>query len=300
MSDWSKFEQAISDAFGRSFLLKQNAAVSGGDINQAFRVEGVFTDNNQAAQYFIKLNQQSRLAMFEAEAAGLEEIDQSKTIRVPKVVCHGVEGSQSFLVLENLSLAQGLGVDAAKRLGQQLAAMHRVTAPQFGWQRNNTIGTTQQNNNLTDSWIDFWREQRLGFQLDLAKSHGCGLSLYTKGEKLKSQLQQFFLSYTPEPSLLHGDLWSGNYGYLSSGEPVIYDPAVYYGDRETDLAMTELFGGFVAEFYSAYNEVWPLDKGYQRRKTLYNLYHVLNHFNLFGGGYAIQAENMLDNLLDGI
>jgi len=298
--DWSKFEQIISDAIGRSFLLKQNAAVSGGDINQAFRVEGVFADNNEAAQYFIKLNQQSRLAMFEAEAAGLEQIDQSKTIRVPKVICHGVEGSQSFLVLENLSLSHGLGVDTAKRFGQQLVAMHRVTAPQFGWQRNNTIGSTQQNNNLTDSWIDFWREQRLGFQLDLAKSHGCGRSLYTKGEKLKSQLEQFFLSYNPEPSLLHGDLWSGNYSYLSSGEPVIYDPAVYYGDRETDLAMTELFGGFPSEFYMAYNEAWPIDEGYKQRKALYNLYHILNHFNLFGGGYAVQAESMLDNLLDGI
>ena len=118
-----------------------------------------------------------------------------------------------------------------------------------------------------------------------------------KGEKLLKNLERFFIGYEPKASLLHGDLWSGNYGYLNNGEPVIFDPAVYYGDRETDIAMTELFGGFPAEFYTAYNEAWPLDKGYQQRKNLYNLYHILNHFNLFGGGYAMQAENMMDQLL---
>lgn len=234
--------------------------------------------------------------MFEAEAAGLQEIEKVQAIRVPHVICNGTTANQSYLVLENLKLARGV-VDSAERLGQQLAAMHKNISSQFGWSRDNTIGSTTQLNQQTDNWIDFWREQRLGFQLELAKQNGCGQSLSMKGEKLFSELEQFFIGYEPQASLLHGDLWSGNYGYLKEGVPVIFDPAVYYGDREADIAMTELFGGFPAEFYSAYNEAWQLDVGYKQRKTLYNLYHVLNHFNLFAGGYAMQAENMLDQLL---
>jgi len=175
--------------------------------------------------------------------------------------------------------------------------MHKTTSPQFGWSRNNTIGSTPQVNNYESSWIDFWQQHRLGFQLELARQKGASDALYTKGKELSAELEQLFIGYQPEASLLHGDLWSGNYAYLKNAEPVIYDPAVYYGDRETDIAMTELFGGFSTEFYSAYNEVWPLDKGYQQRKKLYNLYHILNHYNLFGGGYVLQAENMVDQLL---
>ena len=154
-------------------------------------------------------------------------------------------------------------------------------------------------NTQTEDWIEFWREQRLGFQLNLAKQNGASLSLYNKGTELLNNLYVFYSDYTPQASLLHGDLWSGNYGYLKEGTPVIFDPAVYYGDREADIAMTEMFGGFPDEFYSAYNQEWPLDKGYRQRKKLYNLYHILNHFNMFGGGYAMQAENMIEQLLNG-
>ncbi|GMR16816.1 MAG: fructosamine kinase family protein [Gammaproteobacteria bacterium] len=298
MPDWSKIEQKISASIGQPFQLKKQAGIAGGDINQAHQIEGILVDENRSASFFIKSNQKSRLDMFEAEAEGLQEIEKAQAIRVPHVVCSGVAANQSYLVLENLKLARGAGgdIDSAKRLGQQLAAMHKTTSSQFGWSRDNTIGSTRQLNKQTDNWIDFWREQRLGFQLELANQNGCGQSLYSKGQKLLTELEQFFTDYEPEASLLHGDLWSGNYGYLKEGDPVIFDPAVYYGDRETDIAMTELFGGFTAEFYSAYNQSWPLDKGYKQRKTLYNLYHVLNHFNLFGGGYAMQAENMIDRL----
>lgn len=299
MPDWSKIEQKISASIGQPFQLKKQAGIAGGDINQAHQIEGILLDENRNARFFIKSNQKNRLDMFEAEAEGLQEIEKAQAIRVPHVVCSGVAANKSYLVLENLELARGAGgnVDSAKRLGQQLAAMHKTTSSQFGWSRDNTIGSTRQLNKQTDNWIDFWREQRLGFQLELAKQKGCGQSLYSKGQKLLAELEQFFTGYEPEASLLHGDLWSGNYGYLKEGKPVIFDPAVYYGDRETDIAMTELFGGFSGEFYSAYNEAWPLDGGYKQRKTLYNLYHVLNHFNLFGGGYAMQAENMIDQLL---
>jgi fructosamine-3-kinase len=139
--------------------------------------------------------------------------------------------------------------------------------------------------------------QRLGVQLRIASTRGVGMALLRKGERLRADLPAFFEGYTPAASLLHGDLWSGNYSYCSDGTPVLFDPAVYYGDREADLAMTELFGGFGRDFYDAYNETWPLDPGYAQRKTLYNLYHILNHFNLFGGGYADQAEAMIDRLL---
>ncbi len=298
MSIWSEVEQKISSATGQSFQLKKHVAIGGGSINQASRIEGVFTakGENKAISFFIKFNEKSRLDMFAAEAAGLEEIEKAQAIRVPHVICSGAVENQSYLVLENLALSSGV-LDSATQLGQQLAAMHKTSAKQFGWFRDNTIGSTRQINQQTDNWINFWREFRLGFQLDLAKKNGADQSLYIKGEKLMAGLASFFADYKPDVSLLHGDLWSGNYGYLKNGDPVIFDPAVYYGDRETDIAMTELFGGFPAEFYAAYNKSWPLNDGYKKRKTLYNLYHVLNHFNLFGGGYAMQAENMLDQLL---
>jgi len=182
-------------------------------------------------------------------------------------------------------------------LGRQLAALHRVTHTRFGWHRDNTIGSTPQINTQKNDWVTFYREQRLRYQLELAAENGYGGSLQRRGEQLLERLPAFFISYRPRPSLLHGDLWGGNHAALTDGTPVIFDPAVYYGDREADLAMTELFGGFGSGFYSAYRAAWPLDPGYRVRKDLYNLYHVLNHLNLFGGGYRGQAEQMVDRLL---
>lgn len=167
------------------------------------------------------------------------------------------------------------------------------TANQFGFAQDNFIGTTRQPNARKADWIDFWREQRLGFQLQLAAKDGHGGQLQSLGEKLLDALPAFFAGYTPLPSLLHGDLWSGNHAFLPDGTPAVFDPAVYYGDRECDLAMTELFGGYPADFYAAYRAAWPLDAGYARRRDLYNL----NHANLFGGGYVRQAEQMMRVLL---
>ena len=295
MPDWSKIEQKISTSMDCSFELKNHMEIGGGDTNQAYQIQGVI-EENEAVRFFIKFNHQSRLDMFEAESEGLQELEKAQAIKVPHVICSGELGGQSYLILENLSLSSG-HAGSAKLLGQQLAAMHKYCAESFGWCRDNTIGVSQQINTLNESWITFWREQRLGFQLELAKQNGVSHSLIMKGETLLNNLEYFFEAYEPVVSLLHGDLWSGNYGYLKKGEPVIFDPAVYYGDRETDIAMTELFGGYSSEFYSAYNKAWPLDVGYKQRKTLYNLYHILNHYNLFGGGYAKQAENMVEKLL---
>ncbi|MDD3530167.1 MAG: fructosamine kinase family protein [Gallionellaceae bacterium] len=279
---------AIGAATGAPFVLAGRRAVGGGDINQAEVLTG-----RDGRRYFAKLNRADRLAMFEAEADGLDEIVQSGAIRAPRPVCTGVEGGRAFLVLEYLEL-DGRG-DAAE-LGRRLATLHRTTAPRFGWSRDNTIGATPQPNAWQDDWVGFLRARRLGFQLELARRNGAPARLVGLGERLLDGLAGFFPGYRPVPALLHGDLWGGNYGY-AGGEPVLFDPAVYYGDREADIAMTELFGGFPPAFRAAYAEAWPLDPGYDARKDLYNLYHVLNHYNLFGGGYAGQAERMIGRLL---
>lgn len=289
----SQLEKSISTALGHGFKLTSQQGVAGGSINQAQRIHGLV--NDEVVGFFVKFNHKNRLEMFSAEIAGLEEIKQANAIRVPGVICCGIEGEKSYLVLENLNLSAG-NTASAKLLGKNLARLHQKTASQFGWGQDNTIGSTKQVNQQSGSWVDFWREHRLGFQLELAKQNGAPRSLLNKGEKLINSFDVFFANYQPEPALLHGDLWSGNYGFTDNGEPVIFDPAVYYGDRETDLAMTELFGGFPPAFYAAYNEAWPLDKGYSQRKILYNLYHILNHFNMFGGGYAMQAETMIEQL----
>lgn len=280
--------ERIGSATGREFVIAGRQPVGGGDINQAERLTG-----GDGRRYFVKFNRADRLAMFEAEADGLDEILRTGAIRAPRPICGGVDGGRAFLVLEYLEL-DGRG-DAAE-LGRRLAALHGNRQSRFGWRRDNTIGATPQPNDWLDDWIDFLRQRRLGFQLELARHGGGPSRLIDQGERLLTRLEDFFSGYAPVPSLLHGDLWGGNHGY-AGGEPVLFDPAVYYGDREADLAMTELFSGFPAAFHSAYRDAWPLDAGYATRKNLYNLYHLLNHHNLFGGGYAGQAERMIGRLL---
>ena len=180
---------------------------------------------------------------------------------------------------------------------EQLAAMHAHTAAGFGWDRDNTIGATPQPNQWTRDWVTFLREQRIGHQLGLARDNGLPAATHDRVERVQSALPRLFDVYQPQPSLLHGDLWGGNWAVESGGHPVVFDPAVYYGDREADLAMTELFGGFDRGFYEAYRRTWPLDPGYDVRRDLYQLYHILNHFNLFGGGYAGQVRALADRLL---
>ena len=288
MSIWETIQTDIENATGVKASLDQQGSVGGGCINQAMRVR--YGD----VAYFVKLNSASKVEMFAAEAEGLLELKNSNTLRVPAPLCWGDDGQSAYLVMEDLGLG-GQGDPASA--GSGLANLHRVTRDCFGWSRNNTIGATLQVNTETDNWIDFWREQRLQFQLELAASHGHGGRLQSQGERLLDVFPQLFANYSPQASLLHGDLWGGNYAYSQEGEPVIFDPAVYYGDREADLAMTELFGGFSRDFYSAYTDHLPLDDGYPVRKTLYNLYHILNHLNLFGGGYLSQAQGMIDSLL---
>jgi len=289
MELWDHIAAQITAVSGERFELETPQALSGGCISQAYRLRG-----RRGEHYFVKLNQADSLSMFEAEAEGLRELMLADAIKVPAPVCHGVAAGQAFLVLEDLSLG---GSGSMAEFGRQLAQMHRYTQAQFGWQRDNTIGSTLQINAPVSDWISFWRERRLGFQLQLAAKNGAGRTLIDKGATLLNSFDGLFSDYQPVASVLHGDLWSGNFAFMQTGEAVIFDPAVYYGDREADIAMTELFGGFSAAFYDAYEEAWPLDSGYAVRKTLYNLYHILNHFNMFGGGYAAQAEGMIARLL---
>lgn len=282
-------DHAIEQATQQPFRSKHLREVGGGCINRGY----IIGDGER--RFFVKLNRAELGHMFEAEAAGLAEIQASGSIRAPQPIACGTADRNAYLVLEFLAL-EGSAVDD-DRLGRDLAAMHRVASETYGWHQDNTIGSTPQINPRSSDWVVFWRDQRLGYQLSLAAKHGHTGALQRKGDQLLGQLDQLLSGHRPAASLLHGDLWSGNYSGLADGTPVIFDPAVYFGDRETDLAMTELFGGFSPRFYAAYREAYPLEAGYNMRRTLYNLYHVLNHLNLFGGGYKAQAEDMMDRLL---
>ncbi len=245
---------------------------------------------------FVKVADRQHLPLLEAEAAGLRDLADAAALRVPGVLAVGTAGSQAFLALEWIEFRAATWRTEA-RLGELLARQHRVTAPRFGWQRDNTIGATPQSNAWTDDWARFFAERRLGFQLDLAVEQGHSGRWIDRGRRLCGQLDVLLRDHRPVPSLLHGDLWGGNWAADESGYPVVFDPAVYFGDREADLAMTRLFGGFSRAFYDAYESTWPLEAGAGLRFDLYNLYHVLNHLNLFGGGYRGQAETLIERLL---
>jgi fructosamine-3-kinase len=303
---WDKISAHISEVTGDKFSIDNRRSVSGGCINQGYSI------SSNSRTYFVKINQASQVAMFEAEALGLQQMLDTQTIRVPQPICWGTEGNSAYIVLEWLDLGGRGGDRSWEEMGRKLAEMHKYTPPSppllrggeevdsallkggFGWDINNTIGSTLQINNWTANWAEFWAEHRIGYQLKLARRRG---GHFPQGERLLEVIPELLAGYEPQPSLVHGDLWGGNAGVTSAGEPVIFDPAAYFGDREVDIAMTELFGGFSAQFYRGYNQVLPLDLGYEKRKTLYNLYHILNHFNLFGGSYQSQANQMIDRIL---
>lgn len=292
---WDQIAEEISKTTGERFQISDRRSVGGGCINQGYQI------SNGSRYYFIKLNQASEVAMFEAEALGVQQMGKTQTIRVPQPICWGTVGNSAYLVLEWLNLGGKTNASAWEEMGQKLALLHQWTPPQnypgsqnFGWDINNTIGSTPQINTWEKNWVEFWQKHRIGYQLKLAKRQG---GYFEQAEKLLEAIPQLLANHDPKPSLVHGDLWGGNAAVTDEGEPVIFDPATYFGDREVDLAMTELFGGFPAIFYQAYHQVFPLNPGYEHRKKLYNLYHILNHFNLFGGGYGTQANQMIRDIL---
>lgn len=286
--------RAVSDATQVHFDAATAEPVAGGCIHTALRITGETAQG--ARSYFAKVNDAASAPMFAAEADGLAALREANSLRVPGVVTHGDDGERAWLVLEWLELVP-LSETSAARLGSALAAQHGIPREKFGWARDNFIGASPQVNGWSEDWLGFWREKRLAAQLRLAAHNRLPSRMIDRGERLTADCEAFFRHYRPARSLLHGDLWGGNAAALADGTPVVFDPAVYVGDREADVAMTELFGGFPKDFHAAYRSAYPLDDGYRARRDLYNLYHVLNHANLFAGGYVRQAEQQIERLL---
>ncbi|MCB1094079.1 MAG: fructosamine kinase family protein [Verrucomicrobiae bacterium] len=288
--------EAVSRAEGRD-LHRASAPrpISGGCINEAWAIELESTAGDRD-RYFVKLNDAACTDPFAAETEGLELLRLPGVIRVPRVIARGTTGERAFLVLEHIDMGNSGSRRSEETLGSQLAMLHKTFATdgQFGWTRDNTIGATLQVNARTSDWGDFFIERRLRFQFELAERKG--YDFRRRDDFLNQRMPEILAGHHPRPSLVHGDLWRGNVGYTSDDQPVIFDPAVYFGDREVDIAFTQMFGGFGAGFYRAYEKDWPLPAGHKRRADIYNLYHLLNHLNLFGGGYHAQAAAAMERI----
>ena len=267
-------------------------AVGGGSIHRAERL-----DLADGGAVFVKSSrEEAGGAMFEAEAAGLEALGGPGVLRVPANHWTGQAGDVAFLVMEAIDESSA-GGEFWEAFGRGLAQLHRATrAERFGFETDNFIGSTPQANPWTDDGVAFVRDHRLGFQLDLARQRGVSdPEIDRLGERLLERLDGWLDPAEP-PCLLHGDLWSGNFLVDAEGAPVLIDPAVHYGHREADLAMSRLFGGFAPAFYEAYEEAWPLAPGAAERQAIHQLYHLLNHLNLFGDGYADGCKRLLRRL----
>lgn len=273
----SFFQSIIESETGHYYQIISIDAIAGGDINEAYKV----TTHQKA--FFIKTNTPQISDMFQKEALGIELLRESKTIVTPHVIGHGTAHNKPYILQEFISKGYQKP-DFWETFGQQLANLHRVTQPQFGLDHHNYIGRLHQSNTLTDSWTDFFIHQRLIPQLELAQSHNLiEPTLRSHFEQLFTKLDTILPTYPP--SLLHGDLWSGNFMINETGEPCIFDPAVYFGNREIEIAFTRLFGGFDSTFYHSYQNCLPLETGFEERIPIYNLYPLLVHVNLFGPSY---------------
>jgi fructosamine-3-kinase len=279
---------AISEALSWKTREVEFRPVSGGSIAGSWRLE------NGDDRVFVKTMPPSQASMLDAERDGLARLAGSGAVRTPAVLGHGTAGDTSWLALEWLDLRPLSGA-ASAALGRQLAELHRRRAETFGLENDNFIGATAQPNTPGADWTEFLFEQRLGFQIDLLGERAGSFGTRDTA-RLKAAWQRRFPDYAPEPSLLHGDLWGGNAAMLSDGQPVLFDPAVHFGDRECDLAMADLFGGFDRSFFEAYEQAWPLDSGWAHRRRFYKLYHLLNHANLFGGHYVSASRRLIDEL----
>lgn len=284
--------RAVADAIA-------TALTGGADPAPARSERGAFDDRHcwttAAGPVFVKTATVAAAPRFAAEALGLAALAGTGTVRVPRVLGHGIAGETAWLALEWLELEPAdARSDAA--LGTALAALHRHTADRFGFAHDNFIGATPQPNGWLEDGVRFLIERRLGFQLTLARQHGLS-TLAARGAELLAAVPALLEGHRPAPALLHGDLWAGNRARLRGGTPVLFDPAAHFGDREAELAMTRLFGGFDPAFYRAYHAAYPAAPGAERRAGLHRLYHVLNHANLFGGGYVAEAQSLIDGLI---
>lgn len=291
MSLDGRIEKAISLATGQTAKISHSRMASGGSINISRIVS--FEDGRT---FFVKNHKGEGdfPGMFEAEYEGLELLTAPGVICVPRPVSWG----NDFIVIE--AYEEGpRKPDWQELMGQQLALMHRKTQrDRYGFHRDNYLGTSLQPNQWMDNWLDFWREQRLGWQLDLFAQRAEGDEpLLAMGERLQHRLDDLLAGVTEAAVLLHGDLWSGNASANENGNPVIFDPACYYGHREAEIGMMRMFGGFGPRCEAAYAEVWPLESGSEERIALYRLYHELNHLNLFGASYYQNCLSTMKALL---
>ncbi|CAH9145823.1 unnamed protein product [Cuscuta epithymum] len=276
---------------GNATKIKGVRSIGGGCINDASCYD---TD---AGPFFVKSNRSFGPSMFEGEAVGLNAMLETRSIRVPKPYKVGsLPTGGSYFIMEFIEF--GASKRDQSTLGRKLAEMHKSSMSEmgFGFHVDNTIGSTPQINNWTQDWIDFYAEHRLVYQLRLAREHYADSTIYQKGQKLARNLRLLFQNVVIEPCLLHGDLWSGNIAYDKNGEPVILDPACYYGHNEAEFGMSWC-AGFGAAFYNAYFEVMHKQPGFEERKDLYMLYHYLNHYNMFGSGYRSSAMSIIDDYL---
>ncbi|MCC5874585.1 MAG: fructosamine kinase family protein [Candidatus Sumerlaeia bacterium] len=273
--------RVLSDHLRQEVEVTPGRGLGGGCINNA---ECVTTS---AGRFFLKSNPSPLPGMFPREAEGLQALASVGAIAVPEPI-HASDGGEDFppFLLTTYIEPGRKGPEFFQEFGRAFARLHREgTGERFGFDRDNYIGATPQPNKWCEDWVEFFREHRLGFQLKLARRNGHGGELQRLGDKLLGRLGEYLAAPDEPPTILHGDLWGGNYMVGAEGAPVLIDPAAYYGRREADLAMTRLFGGFDRDFYAAYEEAWPLADGSEARLEIYELYHLLNHLNLFGGGY---------------
>jgi fructosamine-3-kinase len=288
-----KVVQQIKEIFGKDVSIVKNISVAGGCINQT----SVLTLSNNVS-LFLKTNSLAAKGMFKAEYHGLMALACEEGPKVPEPVAHFCDSENQYLLMEYLSRGKKIKNFEAI-FGQQLAAMHRCnTGLKWGFDEDNYIGTTPQINSYSSSWIEFFAVNRLLFQINFAKKQNrLGKTLLDRLYKLLDKLPDLLIEPAGVKSIIHGDLWSGNVMTGPLGEPVIIDPAVYYGHREADLAMTSLFGQRDDAFFAAYNATWPLEPGYNERKQIYNLYHMLNHLNIFGIGYTGQVSSIVNRFV---
>lgn len=271
--------------------IKSVATVGGGCIANASRLE---TDGSP---YFLKYGDDEVARTFTGEAAGLEALGAADSpLVVPSVIeaAAASDDRPGFLVMEWINSGRQ-GRDFWGRFGEGLAELHRSSADEYGFDRDNFIGQLPQQNEWMDRWPSFFREKRLEPQVEMARERGRWQSSWNAPLEALYRRLPDIVPATPAPSVLHGDLWKGNFMVTAVGDPALIDPATYYGHREADLAMTELFGGYDERFYQAYRAAWSLEPEYETRREVYNLYHLINHLNHFGGGYAGSIERTLDH-----
>jgi len=282
----NEVEKILTEHSAKPVKIHGISSVGGGSINDAFRLE------TSVGNFFVKVNSASRYPrMFEKEALGLKMLSATQTLSVPDIVAFGETGNDSFLLLSFIE-SRPQTSNFWSQFGEQLADLHRHSNPTFGLDHNNYIGSLIQHNNTHETWADFFREERLEPQLKQARDQGHVDSEVSRAfQRFYRQLDQLFPN--EPPTLLHGDLWSGNFMSGNQGEPVIVDPAVYFGHREMDLAMSQLFGGFSSHFYEAYHSTFPLENGWRKRLDYCNLYPLMVHVNLFGGGYLSSVKSIL-------